>query len=96
MSRYTGIKILFHEILGKKTLSVYPSLKCMYPANIYLFKVNNRSTRKSCEICSKLTTETPEPRRDVFLVFLLLNLNMFQTFFPLFLFLTLNKLMLFG
>ena len=26
-----------------------------YPANIYLFKVNNRNTRKRCEICSKLT-----------------------------------------
>ena len=25
-----------------------------------MFKVNNRSTRKRCEICSKLTTETPE------------------------------------
>ena len=25
------------------------------PANIYLFKVNNRNTRKGCEICSKLT-----------------------------------------
>ena len=24
------------------------------PANIYLFKVNNRNTRKMCEICSKL------------------------------------------
>ena len=24
-------------------------------ANIYLFKVNNRNTRKRCEICSKLT-----------------------------------------
>ena len=23
-------------------------------ANIYLFKVNNRNTRKRCEICSKL------------------------------------------
>ena len=31
-------------------------LSCIsYPANIYLFKVNNRNTRKSCEICSKLT-----------------------------------------
>ena len=28
------------------------------PANNYLFKVNNKKTRKSCEICSKLTTET--------------------------------------
>ena len=31
-------------------------------ANIYLFNVNNRNTRKRCEICSKLTTKTPERR----------------------------------
>ena len=30
------------------------------PANIYLFKVNNRNTRTRCEICSKLTIKTPE------------------------------------
>ena len=29
--------------------------------NIYLFKINNRNTRKKCKICSKLTTETQEP-----------------------------------
>ena len=29
-------------------------------ANIYLFKANNRNTGKKCEICSKLTIETPE------------------------------------
>ena len=28
--------------------------------NIYLFKVNNKHTRKRCEICSKLTIKTPE------------------------------------
>ena len=28
------------------------------PTNIYLFKVNNRNTRKRCEICSKLTGKT--------------------------------------
>ena len=28
------------------------------PANIYLFKVNNRNTGKICERCSKLTIET--------------------------------------
>ena len=33
-----------------------------YHAKIYLFKVNNRNTRQSCEICSKLTIETPERR----------------------------------
>ena len=36
-------------------------LHCCYLANIYLFKVNNRSTRKRCEICSELTVKTPEP-----------------------------------
>ena len=29
---------------------------------IYLFKVNDRNTRKRCEICSKLTIKTPERR----------------------------------
>ena len=31
------------------------------PAGNYMFKVNNRNTRR-CEICSKLTTKTPERR----------------------------------
>ena len=35
---------------------------CMYPAKIYLIKVNNRNTRTRCEICSKLITKTPERR----------------------------------
>ena len=30
------------------------------PASIYLLIVNNRNTRKRCEICSKLTIKTPE------------------------------------
>ena len=34
-----------------------------HPANIYLFKVNDRNTRKIGEICSKLTLKTPEPRQ---------------------------------
>ena len=34
-----------------------------------MFKVNNRNTRKKCEICSKLTIKTPERRRSgVFIV----------------------------
>ena len=36
------------------------------PANIYLFKVNYRNTRKRCEICSMLTITTPE-RPGVFI-----------------------------
>ena len=49
-----------------------------YPANIYLLKVSNRSTRKRCEICSKLTIKTPEDVLDVVLVFLLLTLKIFH------------------
>ena len=48
------------------------------PANIYLFKVNNRNTRRRCEICSKLTRKSPERRQLIsllLLVFLLLTLN---------------------
>ena len=31
------------------------------PANKYMLKVNNRSTRERHEICSNLTIKTPEP-----------------------------------
>ena len=34
----------------------------VYPAGIYLLKVNNRNTRTRCEICSKLTIKTSERR----------------------------------
>ena len=43
-------------------------LKVTIPANIYQFKVNNSNTKTRCEICSKLTIETPERRSVVFLV----------------------------
>ena len=33
-----------------------------FPANIYLFKVNNIDTRIRCEICSKLTMKTKKTR----------------------------------
>ena len=44
----------------KKSLHVWK--KTLNQANIYLFKVNNRNTRKRYEICSKLTIKTPERR----------------------------------
>ena len=62
----------------------------MNPANIYLFKVNNRNTGKECEICSELKIKPPEKHNyhrsgifvvnfehisQLFLVFLLLSLN---------------------
>ena len=39
---------------------IYFLLSKYVPAIIYLFKLNNRNTRKRCEICSKLTVKTPE------------------------------------
>ena len=31
----------------------------LFPVGIYLFKVNNKNTRKRCEISSKLTKKLP-------------------------------------
>ena len=66
-----------------------------FPANIFLFKVNNRNTRKKCETCSKLTIKTPELdhwRRCVFIV----NFGYISHLFLIFLLLTLIKQMLAG
>ena len=52
-----------------------------FSENIYLFKVNNRNTRKRCETCSQLTIKHQNDVFDVVLVFLLLTLNIFHTFF---------------
>ena len=38
-------------------------MSCVYPAGIYLLKVNNRNTRTRYEICSKLAIKTPKRRR---------------------------------
>ena len=38
-------------------------MRSTLPANISLFKVNNRNTRKRCAKCSELTTKAPELRQ---------------------------------
>ena len=59
------------------------SEECIYkrqrviPAGIYLLKVNNRNTRKRCEMCLKLIIKTPEQRQW-------LTLNLFHTVFKCF------------
>ena len=55
--------------------------KQLYPVSIYLLKVNNRNTTKRCETCSKLTQKRQNDVNDIVLVFLLLTLNIFDTFF---------------
>ena len=42
------------------------SLWSITPAGSYMFKANNRNTRTKCEICSKLTINTPERRQELF------------------------------
>ena len=63
-----------------------------FSANVYLFKFNDKNTRKMCKTCSKLTIKTPEQRRIrsgvffvnlenisyLFLVFLSLNLDKYM------------------
>ena len=49
------------QILDKFVLMNSWSSLTHYPASNYLFKINNRNTRR-CEICSKLTIMTPERR----------------------------------
>ena len=62
-----------------------------YPANIYLFKVKNRSTKNRCEICSNLIIKTLERchwrRSGVFMV----NFENISHFFLVFLLLILHK-----
>ena len=54
---YTGIN------RSHKTLYIIETLREVSPSYITtLFKVNNRNTRKRCEICSKLTIKTPKQR----------------------------------
>ena len=48
---------LVHLMLTSKT-----SIKTYNSANIYLFKLKNKNTRKRFEICLKLTIKTPERR----------------------------------
>ena len=48
------------HILGRNPLKSY--LWPNFPVSFYLFKVNNRNSRKRCEICSKLTTKIPKRR----------------------------------
>ena len=61
------------------------------PTNKFMVKVNNRNTRKKCEICSKSTVKTPERRQrrrsGVFIV----NFEHILDLFHGFLLLTLKK-----
>ena len=55
VSAYAG-KLNFKSGFGKCILS-------LNPAGSYVFKVNNRNYRTSCEVCSELTIKAPERRQ---------------------------------
>ena len=60
----------------------------IFPAGIYLLKVNDRNTRIKCEICSKLTIKILERRRSsIFIV----NFEHISHFILVFLSLTLSR-----
>ena len=50
-------------------------------SSTYLVEVNNGSTRKLCEVCSKLTIKTQNDVIDVILVVFLKNENRFKICF---------------
>ena len=89
INKYFRVDERFHTFTREKSSS-------NHPANVYLFKVNNRNTRKRCEICSKLTIKTTERshwrRSGVFIV----NFEHIAHFFLMFLLLNLSKQMLAG
>ena len=47
---------------------------------MYVLKFNNKTTRKKCEICSKLTVKTQNDASDAFPMPSLLTLNIYHTF----------------
>ena len=77
----SAVTVVTFTVLQYRTITV----SSYYPGSTYLFKVNNRNTKKICKICSKFAIKTPE-RSGVFivnfehishlgLVFLLLTFN---------------------
>ena len=60
-------------------------------ANIYLFKVTNKNTRKRCEIYSKLTIKTPERRQRRYSGVFMVNFEYISQLFLVFLLVTFNK-----
>ena len=62
-----------------------------FPANISLFKVTNRNTRKRCEICLKLAIKTPVRRQRLCSGVFSVNFEHVSYLFLALLWLTLNK-----
>ena len=68
----------------------------LFPANICLFKVNRKNTRKRCEIVLKVNKKTPELRQWRRSGVLIVSVEHISHLCLVFLLLTLNKQMLAG
>ena len=74
------------------TNDLFKDTKINFPGNNYLFKVNNRNTRKSCKTCSKLTIKTLERRQWLRSYVLIVNLEHISKLFSVLLLLTLIRI----
>ena len=89
MRKYGSEKTTYLDTFHAVHFHAFSNTRSLYQINIYLFRSKKRNTRKSCEICSKLTIKTLERRQwrrsgifivnfehilHLFLVFLLLTL----------------------
>ena len=72
------------------------SYRSAYPANIYMFKANNRNHRKGCGICSKLTAKKAEQRQWTLSGFFIVNFEHISHLFIMFVLLTLTKYLFSG
>ena len=64
-SNKTGMRKLAFLLISGPLMRSWRDQKLSFClANIYLFKVNNRNTRKRYEICSNLTKKTPQKNTE--------------------------------
>ena len=87
----TSTTIMLNFTAYDAILATYLDWKYTTLAKIYLLKVNNRNTRKRCEICSKLTVKIPERRHWRHSAVFTVNFAHISHLFRKFLSLTLNK-----
>ena len=64
--------------------------KTIHPSKHLPVQHNNRSTRKKCEICPKLTIKTPERRHQLLLCACIINFEQLSQVFLVFLFSAVN------
>ena len=97
VSHETCLDQRFHE--HKKYLKEFTSIQAEATSNlhnIYLFVVNNRNTRKWCDIRSKLMIKSPERRQWRLSGVFIVNFKHISHLFLEFLLLTMNKQILTG